>query len=203
MTQSERSQVAESELIARAVEGDRPAYGELYERYLDRIYRYIYYSVNDHDEAEDLTEIVFLKAWEALPRFRRARPGFQAWVYRIAHNAVIDRYRTRKPEVSLEQFVHLRDGSPMPESVVEMDQEIERLAVALGQLKPHWRQVVICRFISGLSHAETAKVTGLTQGHVRVLQYRALKQLRRLLEEDVERDDQVRCRRPGAMPAGD
>jgi RNA polymerase sigma-70 factor (ECF subfamily) len=186
MTQPEHAEFPETELIARAIEGDRSAFGSLYEYYLEQIYRYVYYSVTDHFEAEDLTEAVFLKAWEALPRFRLRESAFRAWLYRIAHNLVVDRHRTRKPAVSLEQFVHMRDSSPTPETALEAHQEKTALSAALARLKPRLKQVVLCRFIGGLSHAETAEAMGLNEGHVRVLQHRALKEMRGLLSEDKE-----------------
>jgi RNA polymerase sigma-70 factor (ECF subfamily) len=184
MSSLEHTETSESELIVRAIEGDTAAFGMLYERYLDAIYRYVYYSVTDHVEAEDLTENVFLKAWQALPRFRPQGANFRAWLYRIAHNAVVDRHRTRKREAPFEEVPHLQDPAPTPESVVEADQEVLRLSAALSRLKPRARQVILYRFISGLSHAETAEALGVSEGHVRVLQHRALKRMRRLLVED-------------------
>jgi RNA polymerase sigma-70 factor (ECF subfamily) len=180
---TESDSVHETQLIERAVDGDKAAFGQLYEHYLDRIYRYVYHNVSDHPEAEDLTEVVFLKAWEALPRFRMNGTGFQAWLYRIAHNLVIDRHRTRKPLLPLDQFFHLRDASPTPEATLERNETRSDLSRALEQLQPRLRQVILCRFIGELSHAETAKVLGIKEGYVRVLQYRALKQMQVCLDE--------------------
>jgi RNA polymerase sigma-70 factor (ECF subfamily) len=191
MSSLEHTETSESELIVRAIDGDTAAFGTLYERYLNAIYRYVYYNVTDHSEAEDLTENVFLKAWQALPRFRLQGANFRAWLYRIAHNTVVDRHRTRKQEASFEEVSHLQDSAPTPESVVEADQEVLRLSAALSRLKPRARQVILYRFISGLSHAETAAALGVSEGHVRVLQHRALKRMRRLLIEDVDENAQV------------
>ena len=174
---------AESDLIARAQRGNAPAFGRLYERYLDGIYRYVYYRVSDHDEAEDLTETVFLKAWEALPRFESGNGTWRAWLYRIAHNVVIDRYRTHRNNAPLDDDHDLRDEEIQdPEDVTESNLEIARLSAALDRLKPNLREVILQRFVNGLSHAETAKVMGLREGHVRVLQHRALKEMRKILE---------------------
>jgi RNA polymerase sigma-70 factor (ECF subfamily) len=112
-------------------------------------------------------------------------------LYRIARNTIIDRHRTHKRTASLEDAVLLRDPAPAPETVVETDEEVSRLSAALSRLKSRPRQVILCRFISGLSHAETATVLGISEGYVRVLQHRALKRLRHLLVEDMGRDDQV------------
>ena len=178
--------VPEMDLVARAQAGNRAAFGSLYERYMEQIYRYVYYRVSDRDEAEDLTETVFVKAWEALPRFRPRGVTFRAWLYRIAHNAVIDRHRTRKVVLPLEQAQDWLDvESSSPEAAAETAEETATLGEALSRLSPRLREVILHRFISGLSHAETAQVMGLRQGHVRVLQHRALNQMRDLLTEGI------------------
>jgi RNA polymerase sigma-70 factor (ECF subfamily) len=184
MTLAVRTETLEAELIARAIDGDASAFGDLYERYLDAIYRYVYCNVGDHAEAEDLTEAVFLKAWEALTHFGRSGTMFRAWLYRIARNVIIDRHRTRKPAASLEQFIDLSDGSPTPEAEVETRQEVRKLSAVLARLKPTMRQVVECRFIAGLSHAETAQAIGVSEGNVRAIQHRALRKMRRLWEKE-------------------
>jgi RNA polymerase sigma-70 factor, ECF subfamily len=175
--------IRETQLISRARQGDASAFGTLYECYLDDIYRYVYYKVADRFEAEDLTEHVFLKAWQALPRFRIKGATFRAWLYRIAHNAVIDRHRTQKPVVPLDAVPEMNDDAPTPEKAAETGQETDRLAAALAHLKPEWQQVILHRFVNGLSHAETAEVMGIREGHVRVLQHRALKKMKRLMED--------------------
>jgi len=176
--------VPETDLVASAQSGNRTAFGSLYERYMEQIYRYVYYRVSDRDEAEDLTETIFVKAWEALPRFRPQGATFRAWLYRIAHNAVIDRHRTRKTVVPLEQAQDWLDvEASSPEEAAEAAQESATLGAALSQLKPRLREVILHRFVSGLSHDETAQVMGLRKGHVRVLQHRALNQMRDLLAE--------------------
>jgi RNA polymerase sigma-70 factor (ECF subfamily) len=176
--------VPEMDLVACAQNGDTAAFGSLYERYMEQIYRYVYYRVSDRDEAEDLTETIFVKAWEALPRFRSQGATFRAWLYRIARNAVIDRHRTRKTVVPLEQAQGWLDiEASSPEAAAEAAQETASLGAALSQLSPRLRDVILHRFVNGLSHAETAQVMGLRKGHVRVLQHRALNQMRDLLTE--------------------
>jgi len=176
--------VPETDLVARAQAGNNAAFGSLYERYMDQIYRYVYYRVSDRDEAQDLTETIFVKAWEALPRFRSRGATFRAWLYRIARNAVIDRHRTRKVVVPLEHAQDWLDiEASSPEAAAETAEEWATLSLALSQLKPRLREVILHRFVNGLSHAETARVMGLRKGHVRVLQHRALNQMRDLLAE--------------------
>lgn len=173
----------DSLLLARAIQGDREAFGNLYERYLGEVQRYIFYRVTNRFDAEDLTETVFIKAWEALPRFESETVNLRAWLYRIAHNVVVDHYRIRKPADDLPD-AQLQDVHPSPEQQTQTQDEHQQLAVAIQTLDENLQKVVICRFVNGLSHAETAEVMGIKEGHVRVLQLRALQKLRRLLEKE-------------------
>ena len=175
------SQLPEQDLIAFAGQGDADAFGDLYERYRARIYRYVFYRVDDAAEAEDLTELVFLKAWEALEHYRARDVPFGAWLYRIAHNVVIDRHRTHKATLPLESDLVLHDAAGNPEDRLDWLETIESLAEALSQLSPAQRQVLALRFVGGLSHAETALVLDKSEEAVRVLQHRALYALRELL----------------------
>lgn len=168
-------------LVARSIKGDAAAFGDLYERYLDQIYRYIFYHTGNRSEAEDLTETVFLKAWQALPKNRKPIENVRAWLYRLAHNLVIDSHRTRKQVAPLEDHPHLQDRGASPEKALQTKEESQQLAYQLSRLKPQFRQVLVCRFINGLSHAETAAVMGLKENHVRVLQYRALQEMRQFM----------------------
>ena len=98
----------EEQLVIRALGGDEKAFGDLYQRYLTDIYHYIYYRVNCRQEAEDLSEAVFLRAWKALDENPPDEAVFRLWLYRIAHNMVVDHYRTRKDLVGLDLWVFLR-----------------------------------------------------------------------------------------------
>jgi RNA polymerase sigma-70 factor, ECF subfamily len=170
-------------LLVRSLQGDANAFGDLYERYLDEIQRYIFYRVADRFDAEDLTETVFLKAWEALPRFKSSDVNLRAWLYRIAHNIVIDHYRTHKPTTDL-STAKMSDSTLLPERQIQDRDEQKRLAAIIRTMDASLQQVIVCRFVNGLSHAETAQIMGIKEGHVRVLQLRALQKLRELLENE-------------------
>lgn len=173
--------------LKRASEGDKQAFGDLYEEYLDQIYRYIYFRVASEFEAEDLTETVFLNAWEALPKLAAKESGlrnFRAWLYRIAHNVVVDHHRDNKPEISLDEALGLPDAGANPESAMLNSLDSQELAGAISRLEANLQQVLVCRFINQLSHAETANIMGINPGNVRVLQHRALKKMAQLLGED-------------------
>jgi RNA polymerase sigma-70 factor, ECF subfamily len=183
MMPPEKNEPTDQELLSRALQGDADAFGDIYERYLDEIHRYVYFRVADRFEAEDLTETIFLKAWEALPRFRSAEVNLRAWIYRIARNTVVDHYRTHKPASDL-PLEHMRDAGPLPEHHIQNLDEHARLADLIRAMDEKMQQVIICRFANGMSHAETAEVMGIKEGHVRVLQLRALQKLRELLEKE-------------------
>lgn len=179
----------EHDLINRAIDGDAAAYGALYDQYLTPIYTFIYFQVSDVIEAEDLTEVVFLKAYEKLPEFRRAKKmvNFRAWLYRIARNLVIDHYRTRKPTAPLEPDMPLQDNKPLPERLVLTGEDVQELKSALTQLDELYRQVILLRFISGYSYPEVADMLDITENYVRVIQFRALRKLRTILDPESDK----------------
>lgn len=169
-------------LLHKAIDGDADAFGVLYERYLDAIYRYVYFRLGNRDTAQDVTEQVFLKAWEALPRTRFRGDGVRSWLYRIAHNAVVDYQRRDGHEIST-NFDYETWESEQPavlDSVIRAE-EVDALAAAVAQLPVDQQQVVILRFIEGLDHADVADVIDKSPGACRVLQHRALKALGKLL----------------------
>lgn len=171
-----------------AASGELPAFGELYNRYLDPIYRYIYYRVSDLSDAEDLTEDVFVRAWVALQKVTpdSGIRNFRAWLYRIAHNHVVDFHRRAAADkvVEMVDAESVISGESSVEGKTIQNLEAGKLESALRRLDEKLQEIVILRFINGLSHAETAAIVGLKEGHVRVLQYRALKKLRDILEKD-------------------
>ncbi|HID65158.1 MAG TPA: sigma-70 family RNA polymerase sigma factor [Anaerolineae bacterium] len=173
----------EAALVARAVAGDADAFGELYLLHIDAIYRYVYFRVGDASDAEDLTEQVFLKAWEALPGYRQRGNPFTSWLYRIAHNVVIDHHRRQKPVIPMPSPEKVdREGKHPPplEQVIEAE-EAAALAAAIVQLPEEQQQVIILRFVEGLNHAEVARIMNKSKGACRVIQHRALAALNRLL----------------------
>jgi len=170
-------------LVDRARRKDAAAFGELYELHLDRIYRYVYYRVGSSSEAEDLTEQVFLKAWEAIGRYERRGLPFAAWLYRMAHNAVIDHYRARRPTTPIDETFDLEDERQNPAASAEAHFDREELKLAIGRLNSDQQTVVVLRFVEGLSHAEVGKILGKSEGAVRVIQHRALGVMQRFLKQ--------------------
>jgi RNA polymerase sigma-70 factor (ECF subfamily) len=172
-------------LLDQAAKGDRHSFGKFYELYLKEIYRYIYFRVYSHDEAEDLTTKVFLEAWESLtskPRDQKIE-NIRAWIYRIAHNKVIDYRRTRKIHMPIENNPDKNLQVAGLESHMDDLFLSQRLAGSIRRLPANYQQIIILRFINQLSHAEVAEIMQITESHVRVLQHRALLLMRAMISE--------------------
>jgi len=172
-------------LLALAASGDRHAFGEFYELHLNEIYRYVLFRVNDQNEAEDLTAKVFLEAWESLTGARRRQQidNVRAWIYRIAHNKVIDYRRTKKHQETIDDDSIRKLQSEFLEDELDDLLTSQGLAEGVRRLTANYQEVIILRFINQMSHAEVAEIMNITESHVRVLQYRALRQMRAILAE--------------------
>jgi len=178
----ELSGLNEEALVRRAANGDAEAFGELYVRHLDEIYRFVFYKVGNEKRAEDLTEQVFLKAWEAIGDYESRGYPLSSWLYRIAHNAVVDHYRTRKDESPLDPIAFsLADESLGPEETLMKKREVSRLLEALAELSEEKQQLIFLRFVEGLSHARVARILDKSEGACRVMQHRALASLSEIL----------------------
>jgi RNA polymerase sigma-70 factor, ECF subfamily len=170
--------------IESARSGDSQAAGWLYERYFDRIYKYAFLKVGDPTEAEDITEQVFLRMLEAIGTFRWQGSTFASWLFRIAHNQVIDHVRqhSRHPQVPLEPVVSLlpSEGDD-PHRWAEQSDFRRHLAECIAQLTELQAQVITLKFGGELTNAEVAQIMGRTEGAVKALQYSALQNLNKLL----------------------
>jgi len=171
-------------LIQGAINRDADAFGKLYDMYVDRVYRHIYYRVSNVADAEDLTQQVFLKAWQAIDRYKKTASPFVAWLITISHNLVVDFYRTRKDKTYLDAEVTADDSASSPERVAEAHFEQQRLRRAILQLRGDGQQVVLLRFIEGFEFKEIASLLGKSEGAIRVILHRALVKLRHILERE-------------------
>jgi RNA polymerase sigma-70 factor (ECF subfamily) len=166
----------------RAAQADRAAFGALYRRYLDRVYGYAFYLLGDHHDAEDATERTFLAALDAIGRFRDEGASFRSWLFRIAHNQIANalRSRSRRRAAPLDGVAEpVADADPAREAGAAED--ARRVRRALAELSEDRRQVVLLRFVDGLSAREIGTVLGRSEGSVRVLQHRALRELSGIL----------------------
>lgn len=168
-------------LVARA-QRDREAFALLYDRYLDRIYRYCYRRLGSRETAEDATSAVFTKALTALGTYQARPGGFRAWIFTIAHNVVTDVYRdrARRPSEPLADDLDLIDPDPSPEDAAVANDERRRLHALLAHLTPDQQRVIELR-LSGLSGAEIGEILGRSRGAVNLAQHRAVKRLQRIV----------------------
>lgn len=177
----------EENLVREAVAGDQEAFAQLYEVNFDRIYRYVYLKIGDRAEAEDMTQQVFLSALRSITSFKWQGTPFTAWLFRIAHNQIVDhlRRKTRRP-VLMDIDETLPGSGGDPEHMVELSLNIERLSEATRHLTKSQREVLSLRFAGGLSIEEVSKAMGKKPGAVKALQHAAVVALRKLLvvEED-------------------
>ncbi len=181
---SQKPQLSDPEiesLVAASQRGRSEAFGKLYDLFVDPIYRYLYYRAGAA-EAEDLTELVFLKTWENIRSYRPRNRRFSAWLFRIAHNVVVDFYRSNhfKAELS-EDIPDLRiEADSINRTHRHFDQKI--LGRAMKELKDHYRQILVLKYMNDLSNEEIAQIMGRSQAALRILQFRALKSLKCVLE---------------------
>lgn len=171
-------------LVEKAADGDLEAFGELYSIYLAPIYRYVSYQVRDKMTAEDIVEEVFVKAWKAIGTCKGKSQTFSAWLYRIAHNHVVNTLRRMNKRVSLESVemdIETLIEVTNPEQEVEAKLARQELLEAMTCLSQNQRQVIMLKFIEGLDNSEIAQILGKREGAIRVLQMRALYKLRQEL----------------------
>ena len=172
----------EKALLERARDRDRQALGELYDRYSRKIYSYVLYHVGDENLAEDLTASVFIKVLGAIDSSKAWDLSFSGWLYRIAHNAVVDNFRRRKNQTTLPLDEGLVAVGDDPVSTAEGHIAFESVKAALVYLTDEQRTVVQLKFFEQLTNLEVAGVMGKTEGAIKSLQYRALASLRRHID---------------------
>ena len=167
--------------VADARSGDEWAFGMIFDHYHEPVYRYIASRVHRPSDAEDLTQLVFVKVLEALPRYETRGVPFGGWLFRLARNTVIDFVRTRHDHAELEAVAERAHGDAGPDEIAVIRQELDAVGAALRQLTDEQREAIALRFFAGLSAREAAEAMGKQEGTVRGLQFRAIAALRRQL----------------------
>jgi RNA polymerase sigma-70 factor (ECF subfamily) len=176
---------ADAALVRAAQAGDARAFGELYERYRQPLYRYCLARSGSSHEAEDLVSEVFLKAMESLARYRDQGLPFIAFLYRVARNAAIDRTRKDKGSSLFEMTIDPRSSVDV-EGDAARASEMDVVLGALRKIKPEYRDVILLRFVEGYSAADVAKLLDKAEKAVWNLQQRGLERLRRELQRTGE-----------------
>jgi RNA polymerase sigma-70 factor, ECF subfamily len=162
--------------VKKAVAGDHAAFGILYREYVNKIYRYVYYQVQNKMMAEDITGEVFIKAMKAISTCKGKEDTFSAWLYRIAHNTAVDHSRSEKRYFDLAAKMPVTEQNP--NDTAEIMLEHRELLGELAGLSPSYRQLIILKFIEGMDNNEISRVMKKSVGAIRVMQLRALKDLR-------------------------
>ena len=175
----------EEEILARASQGEREAFGLLYERYVERIFNYVYYRTGNTNDAEDLTARVFQRAMKHIVNYTDRGVPFSAWLYRIAHNLVANwhRDRSRKQEIPLDDLPILIAKGDHPERNLVRSQEQDALLKMIRTLPPERQNLLILKFVEDMSNAEIGAIMGRSEGAVKSLYHRTLLALRDQLED--------------------
>lgn len=173
------------DVIDRARGGDRSAFAELYDTYVDSVYRYLLYRVREPSDAEDLASEVFTRAFANIHRYRWQGKSFLAWLYTIARNAVTDRRRRERPTVDLDTAFGIAEDGPTAHDRAVHGEQVVALRGAVKHLTAEQQQVLALRFERNLSSRQVARMLGKNEGAIRALQFRALGRLRKILHDEV------------------
>ncbi|MCF7830928.1 RNA polymerase sigma factor [Candidatus Gracilibacteria bacterium] len=175
-------------LVGKSQQGCEKSFGRLFDLFFDKIFRYIQFRVAEN-EAEDLTSDVFLKVVENIKSYKTTKnASFSAWIFRIAHNTVIDFYRRKKELLGLNDetnedfFLQIPDENPRPDEQTNTYYDIQKLKEALKSLPDNQREILEFKYLEGFSNTEIAHITGKSEGNIRVLQLRALREIRKKWE---------------------
>ena len=183
----------EEDVLTRASQGDRDAFGLLYERYIDRIFNYVYYRTGNLHDAEDLTARVFQRAMNHIKNYTDRGVPFSAWLYRIAHNLVANwhRDRSRRQEIPIHDVPVLPSKGDHPEKNLVRSQEQDALLRYIRRLPAERQNLLILKFVENLSNAEIGAIMGRSEGAVKSLYHRTLLALRdQLGEQNINLDSE-------------
>ena len=174
------TEYTDEEALALASDGDKDAFGVLYDKYAGRIYNYIYYRTGNQLDAEDLTARVFFRAMRHITNYTDRGVPFSAWLYRIAHNLVANWHRdsSRRQEVALEDGYRADKGEEHPETAVMRSEEENALLRLIRHLPEDRQQLLILKFVEHMSNAEIGQIMDRTEGAIKSLYHRTLIALR-------------------------
>lgn len=172
----------EDKHIRRAQKGEAESFGILYDHYSAPIYRFIFLKVNSKSLAQDLLHEVFLSAWQNINNYSHKGFPFSSWLYQIARNKIIDNYRAKKDFVTIDNEED-RLVTLTSEKIIDQNLSMEKIKEALGQLSEEHSNIIILRFINDLSPAEIALALNKSEGAVRLMQHRAIANLKKILNK--------------------
>ena len=177
---------SEDYLVQQAIKRDRAAFTALYERCVDRVYRHVYYRVSSHADAEDITQEAFVRAWKSIDKYKRTGAPFVTWIITIAGNLVIDHYRRQQRVVVTDEIYEVKPAEQIEDPAREAEVNFNNAIIkeAILKLKGDKQKVILMHFIDGLTYEEIARALNKSEGAVRIIQYRALGELRSFLKRD-------------------
>ena len=167
-------------LVKQAQKGSLSAYQTLYMRHLDAIYRYFFFQTKDKFLAEDLGQEVFIKIWKSIDKYDENKGAFTSWMYRIAHNLLVDYYRGKKT-LTLKEGLEASYSEDWLEKL-DHSEKIQNVKKALENVSADYKEVIILRFFEDLSVEEVSQIIDKSEENVRVIQHRAIRKLKEILE---------------------
>jgi len=176
----------EEETIKKAKNRDPEAFGSLYDQHLPAIYRFILLKIGDKSTSEDIAHQVFLNAWQNIENYQSQGFPFSSWLYRIAHNAIIDYYRTDKKHADLESAEELATNDNLEEKI-DQGLELNIVKAALKELPDEQQNIIIMKFVEELSNKEIAAALGKNEGAIKTAQHRSLKNIKKIIDEKYNR----------------
>lgn len=176
-------------LVRESQKGNSKAFGELYDVFFPQIHKYVYYKVSE-EHVDDVVSAIFIKTWSKLNKYKKKTCSFGSWVFRIAHNTVIDHYRTNKEFYELEERIADDNQALSPERLTDMTLTGERVHRALGKLSDKYQEVILLKFMNDMSNPDIADIMKISESNVRTLQHRALKQLKSHIDDEDKAIDQ-------------
>ena len=176
-------------VVLRAKQGDEDAFGDLYSAYFEKIFRFVFFRVSHKEVAEDITEDVFIKAWQKISTVRAE--AFGGWLYQIARNRIIDHYRKDRSTVDLVEVENILEA---PDDLADsanqaMNQEL--FIQLLRKLSPEQQVVVKLKFLEDLDNSEISDLIAKSEGSIRVIQHRAVQKLQQLLDEHASNSKKI------------
>jgi RNA polymerase sigma-70 factor (ECF subfamily) len=191
------TETRDESLLVEQAKQNPAAFGLLYEKYVQKIYNYIYYRTGNYNDAEDLTAKTFHRAMRHIPSYEQRGVPFSAWLYRIAHNVVANwhRDRNRRKVIALDELVLHQQWRPSPEGLVEADEEKRELLKVIRRLPADRQLLLILKFVEGMSNEAIGQVMGRSEGAVKSLYHRTLLALRKEMVTPQSQGRQKRLRR--------
>lgn len=170
-------------LVKECQAGNSEAFGKIYDIFLGRIYRFVFFRTGKKEEAEDISEEIFIKAWGGLKKYQDRNLPFEAWLFRIARNHIIDYYRSLKKTVSITEALETEDKRLSLEESVELKLDTEMVIKKIKMLRDSYQEIITLKFIEDKDNKEISLILGKPVGQIRVLQNRAIQALRKVLEK--------------------